>query len=323
MRLNRKETGMQPTRRVIIGGGAALLASVVLPQVASAAPFYWQHFGAAPYAAKRAEAMRTRAFAFRQLGLSEPLVAAFLQATEQPGRPLTLTNGMRLTAMLSRGGVAHHDVIVSFVKPPVSGKMEYAAPAEFWAVRWRGTLYEVILPEVCNNWSLLIERPEAGCYIIPFDYRQTAGVVWENGAAHLEFHFADMGERELERLNASSCFGVGAGSDFFKPFHRCDVCTTGQWPPPELARLVGLPEREPKGVFAARVVGGVGYVSIPLWAIAYLGIYCVDVVAYAISVQGFEGWQAVSRFNIVTPYEMRRTLPREQLGRTLHGERHY
>ena len=316
---------MQPTRRTLLTGGtAALLSLSRFARAAEAKPFLWQYFGAAPYAPSRTEAMRMRESAFRSLGLPEPVAAAFMRATEQPGSRTHLTNGDHLTKMLSRGGVVHRDVLVDFVKPPISGKMEYAAPAEMWEVRFQGNVYSLILPEICGNWSLIVERSaHAGCYRIPLDYRKTPGVAWEKGAAHIEFHLAGMTEQELERLNRSPCFGVHDATGFRVPFHRCDVCETGEWPPPLLAKAVGLPAVEPRGVFTSSVAGGVGYVSLPLWATAYLGIYCVDVYGYAVSVVGFSAWTAVSRFDIVLPAEMQRTLSEGHLDRVLSGERHY
>ena len=315
---------MQPTRRTLLTGGATAALLLLLSHPASAAkPFLWKYFGAAPYALSREEAMRTRENAFHSLGLPLVVASAFMHATEQPGARTHITNGDRLTAMLSRGEV-HHDVLVAFVRPPINGKMEYAAPAEMWQARWQGKVYTLILPEVCNNWSVIIGRSaHAGCYRIPLDYRQTPGVVWVKGAVRIEFHFAGMTELKLERLNRSPCFGVHDATGFHVPFHRCDVCETGEWPSPSLAKAVGLPEIEPRGVFTAFVAGGVGYVSVPRWATAYLGIYCVDVYGYAVSVAGFRAWTAISRFDIVPPSEMRRTLQKGRLDRTLFGERHY
>jgi len=117
--------------------------------------FKWQHFGADPYAVSRQEAMRTREDAFRKLGLPQEVVSILMIATDKPGEKISLNVGDKLSAMLSKGGVVHRNVIVAFVKPPINGKMEYAAPAEKWQVTFAEGVFTVILPEVCNNWSLI------------------------------------------------------------------------------------------------------------------------------------------------------------------------
>ena len=146
-----------------------------------------------------------------------------------------------------------------------------------------------------------------------------------NTSPEPEFHFGGASEAELERLSRDPCFGVRDATGFHKPFHRCAVCGTGggQWPPSELARAVGLPEKEPPGVFTAPVKDGAGEISLPLSATAYLGTYCVDVETYPVSVAGYEDWTAVTRFDLVTPAEMGRTVPAGRLDRTLSGEKSY
>lgn len=138
----------------------ALAFAALAAQVAHAAdPFEWKHFGAAPYATTRAEAMQTRESAFKKLGLQAPVVKLLMEATQKPGEKIRLVNADRLSAMMSKGGIVHKNVTVSFVRPPISGKMEYAAPAEKWQVMWQGKTYVVILPEICNNWSSIAGPP--------------------------------------------------------------------------------------------------------------------------------------------------------------------
>ncbi len=119
------------------------------------AEFRWQHFGADPYAPTREAATKMRETAFPKLGLPAEAVAAAMQATAKPGEPTKLTNGDRLGAMIFRGNIVHRDVLVAFVKPPQSG-MEFAAKAERWVVTSGGKIYTILLPEVCNNWSVTI-----------------------------------------------------------------------------------------------------------------------------------------------------------------------
>ncbi len=134
-------------------------AIATLAVTAHAAEWKWQHFGAAPYATSRDEAMSKRHDAFQKLGLTHKVIDELMRATEKPGEKIRLVNGYKLAAMLSKGGVVHNDVLVAFVKPPISGKMEYAAPAERWQVPVEGKIYTVILPEICNNWSSEPTKP--------------------------------------------------------------------------------------------------------------------------------------------------------------------
>lgn len=134
---------------------ATIVALSVAPVHAAESQFKWQHFGVDPYAVSRNEAMRTREDAFRKLGLPQDVVSILMIATDKSGERISLNVGDKLGAMLSKGGVVHRNVTVAFVKPPISGKMEYAAPAEKWQVTFAGGVFTVILPEVCNNWSLI------------------------------------------------------------------------------------------------------------------------------------------------------------------------
>ncbi|HET7796250.1 MAG TPA: hypothetical protein VFK72_00070 [Nevskia sp.] len=126
--------------------------------------YEWRRFGVAPYASSRAAAMAHREAAFRALGVPAGAVKELARVTAAAGKRVRLVNGDRLTAMLSKGGVVHKNVVVRFEKPPISDAMEYAAPAEEWQIDWQGTTYTVILPDVCNNWSVRITtkaRPRA------------------------------------------------------------------------------------------------------------------------------------------------------------------
>lgn len=154
----------------------AIVLTFVFATLASSAyaEFKWEHFGADPYATSRDEAMRTREDAFRKLGLPAPVIAQFMHATETPGEKMRIIVGDNLSAMISKGGIVHRDVVVAFDKPPVSGKVEYAAPTEMWRVSWEGEIFTLFLPEVCNNWSYHESAPvaqvkvTAGCVEIHF-----------------------------------------------------------------------------------------------------------------------------------------------------------
>lgn len=287
--------------------------------------YVWRHFGVAPYATSRATAIRTRMYAFARLGLPLPVAKLFVTATKRHGSATLLTNGDHLSKMISRGGVVHRNVLVEFTTPKAKGKMEYAAPAEKWKVIWKGRTYVLILPRVCNNWSVIIPNVDQ-CYSIPLNYSHTPDVAWGlNHTARVEFHFAGMSSRTREQLDRSTCFRVVDKTGRHVPFHRCKVCESsgGQWPQPALATAVGLPEKEPSGIFTAPLADGVGYMSLPKWAVAYLGVYCVDTKPYPVSIRNFTGWTAVTRFDLVSTYEMSRSVRSGRLSRVLSGKKHY
>ena len=186
--------------------GVAVLIAVLLvmmligliPTAHAAQPeFRWQHFGVAPYASSREEAMQKLPEALKQLGLPEPVAALFtIAVTGKPGKTVRIVNGDHLNAMLSKGGIVNRNVLVDFVKPPVSGKMEYAAPAEEWQVTYQGKVYRLLLPEVCNNWSYTVETVPAPLPPAPTVFAPIPGAcpdvytlkvnVWERLAASLQ-----------------------------------------------------------------------------------------------------------------------------------------
>lgn len=180
--------------------------------------YVWRHFGAAPYAPNRAEAMRTRESAFRALGFPNEAVKELVRATEMPGERIRLTNGYRLSAMLSKGSVVHRNVVVDFIKPPINGKMEYAAPAEMWQVVWKGQTYTVILPDICNNWSRRDTIPTAPRLSIgPSECRTVAYAVNPGDLVR----FAVLAQK---RLPASACWQLCDGTDCAAPPSPCDDC---------------------------------------------------------------------------------------------------
>lgn len=128
--------------------------------------FRWIHFGVAPYASLREVAMRSRESGFQALGLSSACVRELMVATQNPGVRVRINVGDHLDAMLSKGGVVHKNVTVAF-QSPVHG-MEYSAPAEKWEVTCEGKTVAALLPDVCNNWSLVIGlAPVAQVGVLP------------------------------------------------------------------------------------------------------------------------------------------------------------
>ncbi len=191
---------------------ALLLA--VLSAPAHATEFQWKHFGAAPYATTRASAMRTRESAFRKLGLPAPVVALLMKATAKRGSPTTLVVGDKLTAMISKGGIVHRNVVVAFVSPVRN--MEYAAPAEKWQVSWRGKTYTVILPKICNNWSSIVTLPPKVAVTQCLTVTYTVKVGDEVRIAIFT--------KDSERLPASNCWSLSDGSKVSALPSPCTVC---------------------------------------------------------------------------------------------------
>jgi hypothetical protein len=159
------------------------------------------------------------------------------------------------------------------------------------------------------------------CYVIPFDYFMREGVVWDDQhRARVSAHL-DATEEELEEEFNDSCFFVHDETGDKKPFHRCEFCTGGEYPPRALALAVGLPGKAPEGVLSFRLKDGKGYLSLRKeWAIRR-GIYCVVTSPYPVSVSSFERYTAVSRFDLVEPNEIRSTVSEGTLNRILSGEK--
>lgn len=326
----------------------AFAVATLVNQAFAAESSQWE-LGAAPYAHSLEEACRKAPVAID--GFSAPSAVkehfkSVLGVSCKGGTKVWLTPGMLFEQMWSgKSGKKPPHLMnrKSFEELPVlkspdgrpyrKGAVAKTASALSWTFAYEGKMYVLYLPFVCFNWSwapapsaLAAVDPLAACYKIPLDYRQTPGVVWdERHAARIEFHPDGLSRAELERLARDPCFKVVDATGVHVPYHRCEVCESsgGQWPPAELAKAVGLPEKGPPGVFTAPIADGIGVVLLPHWAIVYLGIYCVDVEGYVVSVPHYTGWTAVTRFDLVTPDEMRRTLPKGKLDRVLSGVKHY
>ena len=191
-----------------------VLLALVCATLASLAhaEFKWQHFGADPYASSRDEAMRTRESAFSKLDLPKPVVTRLVGASQKPGAKVRLVNGDKLSAMMSKGGIVHRNVTVAFTKPPVSGRMEYAAPAEKWQVTWEGKVYIVILPEICYNWSSIAGPPIKKCVELVFNAPVGGHVRWGIGTT-------------IGPLPPDECNAQREGDGLWKAWYgECDIC---------------------------------------------------------------------------------------------------
>ena len=199
---------MKTIVRVLLALAIATLAN------SAYAEFQWRHFGADPYATSRAEAMRTRENAFRKMGLPAPVIKQLMLATERPGEKVRLVVGDRLSTMLSKGSVVHRDVVVAFVKPPISGRMEYAAPAEKWQVTWEGKIYIVILPEICYNWSSIAGPLIKRCVELVFNAPVGGHVRWGVGTTSGPLPPDECNAQQQDNKPWTSWYG------------ECDTCVT-------------------------------------------------------------------------------------------------
>ncbi len=316
---------MLPTRRALLVSGATLLGSVALsgftlPARAKSREFLWQHYGAAPFAANERSALDALPRVLTLLGISEQYhkeLRELVRAHPKGLRQGELERGDHLAAMLSKGGVVHRNVLVDFKD------ISRGIGAHAYTYEWDFELGTLILPLVCFNWSWRRECKSCSCYAIPLDYSATPGVAWDAQHRAVVSVHLDATERDLESVWDDPCFGVEDATGIHKPFHRCETCEGGVYPPPALAAAVGLPTEEPNGVFSFHLQDGIGRFLLPdSWAARWM-LFCVTTQPYPVSVPQFRGWTAISRFDIVPKDEVERTLPRGRLDRTLSGGSSY
>lgn len=177
-----------------------------------------------------------------------------------------------------------------------------------------------------------VAPPKPPCYIIPFDYRHQRDIVPVKGAASVSGHYG-LTQAEVNAIVDDECTFVKDGRGVRKPgLGPCTInCPPGgMWPPPALAAAVNLPrERLRNGGVHGQIhflcTNGQCELSLPAWALRKLNlsVYCVLVDPYAVSTPGFEGLDAVSRYDPVLRAELLRTAPAGRLGRTLKGARSF
>jgi hypothetical protein len=155
--------------------------------------FKWEHFGADPFAKSKDEAMAKREKAFRALGLSNSCVAEAMRVTSAPGTAGILRNGDMLEASESGRAGVHHNVEIAFPRGVAATTIE-------WTMSCEGKTYQLILPEVCYNWSVTstkaplsvkivtpsakVETPQSGCVELSFDAYVGGEVRWGVGSAN-------------------------------------------------------------------------------------------------------------------------------------------
>ena len=196
-----------------------VLALIATLATSAYAEWKWELFNMAPFAETREKAMETRESAFIKAGLPKSVVALLMEETKKPGEKIRLVNGDKLSFMVSKGGTVHKNVVVAFVKPPVSGQIEYAAPAEKWSVMDGVRIFSVILPEICNNWSGITPAIDVSaavtekCVELAFNAQIGGKVRW--GVASSD-----------GPLPSSYCNAQKQGDGEWKAWYgKCDECT--------------------------------------------------------------------------------------------------
>ncbi len=145
---------------LILGVVGFVLATGLIAPAQAAELWKWEHWGVAPFAASREEAMAQKAVVLKKLGYPEAVQSALLVAMEKPGIEVNLDTGYRFVAQMGKGGVVHGleegGGIVAF-KDHVNGKIRHSAVAERWQVTVDGVVYTLDLPTVCQNFTRGLE----------------------------------------------------------------------------------------------------------------------------------------------------------------------
>lgn len=136
-------------------------AAALWPAPARAEPWKWEHWGAAPFAQSRAEAMNQREEVLRKLDFPPKVIPVLLKAMENPGSKTLLSNGYRFVAQIGRGGEVHglgEDGGVVAFSDHVPGKIEHVAVVERWEVTVDEVIYRLDLPAICFNFTRGVNR---------------------------------------------------------------------------------------------------------------------------------------------------------------------
>ncbi len=140
-------------RRLVTLLAFAALSAVTFGGTPAQAEYPWRHYNVDPFAASRDEAMAARPRVFREaFRFSEACVQAAYAAMRVSGRAGRLNNGDRLEVMMSKGFIAHRDVLVDLVR--VDRGIDPSPVTEEWEFDCDGAHRKIALPEHCNNWVL-------------------------------------------------------------------------------------------------------------------------------------------------------------------------
>jgi hypothetical protein len=174
------------------------------------------------------------------------------------------------------------------------------------------------------------ERPKE-CYVFTLNYREQRDVRWTQSPqgqqdALVTFH-TSLSEEEMRRMYSDDCLFVEDQYGRRKPQMSCPeaLCPPGSsWPTLELAQRVGLPPNAPS-TLAFSLQNGVGRLSVPIEAARRFDwvVPCVYVNLYPVSVEGYRGYQAVSRFDVALSGEIRPSIPSGRFPRPFVGASRY
>lgn len=191
--------------------------------------FEWRHFGGNPFARNRAEAIVRFESFLESSNIPEELRNELRRQVQTQGETRHLVPGERLGVMVS-GGVLTDEVVVHrnveiIDTPGARAGLSQAIRAEVWTFEFEhnGRRYELelILPEVCYNWSIRIREitppppPAPDCAVVEFDVEDRDIVM-----------FVVQNRRQAL---TSECWGVrmeGSAEWSVLPT-RCDVCPEG------------------------------------------------------------------------------------------------
>ena len=191
---------------------------------------------------------------------------------------------------------------------------------------------KIVFLSRCTNPVMGPER-QPDCYVFSFDYRETRNVQWFTSPAGqrdalVSFH-TTLNMEQVARMYADTCYFVSDGYGQRKPVSDCPelFCPPGStWPTVQLANAVGLPtgERPPSSVHFS-LQNGQGILSVPRWAAQEMGwvVPCVRTTLYPVGVSGWEGYQAVARFDVAMSGEIRPSIPSSRFPRTFTGATAY
>ena len=193
-------------------------------------PFLWRHFGGNPRARSREDAMQKLEGDISRLPIPEELHETILNTVRtSEGVTRYLTPGDTLDASLS-GGVLTEEVVINYNvtvvdTPGARAGLSQAIRKEVWEFEfeYNGQRYvlELILPEVCYNWSVNIRLvpppppPAPDCAVVSFNVEPRDIVLFA--------------VQHRARALTSECWGVRmAGSQNWTVLPvRCDACPEG------------------------------------------------------------------------------------------------
>ncbi|MEK7511358.1 MAG: hypothetical protein AAB582_03915 [Patescibacteria group bacterium] len=288
--------------------------------------FNWRVSGGNPYAPTR-EAEFTDAKIERMLycfGVPRAdwaEIKAYLQNKEN-GEMITIAEGVMIDDMMFG-----NDQMISNVRVMIPGGQR---ALRFALTTKSGRSYEFLDPLGCGNWARKRQAPRKSyCYSVPLNYRRQADVVEVAGGAGVSVH-ASLSPAEMSALIKDDCtFVIDEHGAKKKPtFGLCAFgCpANGQYPDDQLAIKVNLaPEAYVPGKMSFVCPTGKCVLTLPLWALERMKgtLFCVAVEGYPVTVAGYAGYTAHSRFDTVVQGELLQTKAAGRLNRTLRGSGRY